>query len=299
MSTALKILVFSALCLIWSSTWVMIKVGLQEAPPMTAAGLRFIIASVVIFSILLYRRIALPRTRRFFVLTLFLGLFQMAVPYGLVYWGEQRLSSGLTAILYSTMPLTVAILARFMLKDPLTRRKIAGILVGTLGVYVIFAESVSLGGPAGAHGIIAILVSVLLASLSSVVLKKFSQGYNPFASIFLPMAYAGILLTATGLLTEKSSPLRWGGLTFITVLYLAVFGSVAAFSLYYWIIKHIDVTVLSYQTFIIPILASLIGWIFLRETVTLKVALGGGLIVIGIALAVLPHSYKRFTGARP
>lgn len=293
MSTGIKITVFSALCLIWSSTWLMIKVGLEGAPPITAAGLRFILASIVIFSILLYRRLGLPRGTAFIRLSIFLGFFQIAIPYALVYWAEQHITSGLASILFSTMPLTVAILARFILGDPLTVPKIGGILIGTLGVIVIFYDGISLGGHETLLGIAATLLSALFASVSSVVIKKFSRAYNPMASIFVPMLIGGIVLTVSGRLVESQRTITFDAPTVTSVVYLAVLGSVAAFGLYYWIIKHMDVTVLSYQTFIIPILACLMGWIFLHETVTLRIAFGGGMIVVGIALATLSKSRKK------
>jgi putative membrane protein PagO len=268
----------------------MIKVGLEGAPPITAAGLRFILASIVIFSILLYKRIEVPRNRSFLYLSFYLGFFQMAIPYALVYWAEQHISSGLTSILFSTMPFTVAILARIFLGDPLTFRKIGGILIGTFGVIVIFYDGVSLGSPQALWGIAAALLSAVLASAASIVIKRFSGSYNPLASIFVPMVMGGIILTTAGRFLEAHRTITFDLMTITSIVYLAVFGSVAAFGLFYWIIKHMDVTALSYQTFIIPILACVIGWIFLRETITLKIAMGGSLIVVGIALATLSRS---------
>jgi len=296
MSNGLRITVFSALCLIWSSTWIMIKVGLEGAPPVTSAGLRFIIAAAIIFSILLIRRIPLPRTKRFVWLSVYLGLFQMGFPYALVYWAEQHIASGLTSILFSTMPFTVAILARIILGDPLTLRKLAGIFIGTFGTAVIFWDGLSLGGPQSVWGISAALGSAFFASLSSVIVKRYAESYHPMASIFLPMLIGGVLLTAGGLVIEANRQVRWDGATVGSILYLAVLGSVVAFALYYWIIKHIDVTVLSYQTFVIPILACLLGWIFLRETVTINTAFGGGLILVGIALATFRFSRRKGSG---
>ncbi len=285
MSNGLKFIVFSALCLIWSSTWIMIKVGLDGAPPITAAGIRFIIAALMIFAILVAKRIKLPRDRQFYMLALFLGVFQMGIPYALVYWAEQHISSGLTSILFSTMPFTVAILARVFIGDPITFRKMAGIMIGTVGVAVIFWDSSTLGGSQSVWGISAALGSAILASVSTIAIKKYSRSYNPLASIFLPMVIGGVVLMIGSFIFEAGRPVTWNFITVTSILYLAGLGSVAAFGLYYWIIKHMDVTVLSYQTFIIPILACVIGWIFLRETITLNIALGGGMILAGIALA--------------
>ena len=220
----------------------------------------------------------------------------MGIPYALVYWGEQHISSGLAAILFSIMPLCVAVTARFMLGDPLTPAKIAGIIVGTIGVYVIFSDSVSIGGPMSAWGMLALIASAVMASFCSVILKKYMGPYDPFAALLIPTVVGGVLLALWGLLFERDFPFRIDALTIASVLYLAVFGSVAAFGLYYWIIKHIDVTVLSYMTFLIPVLACFLGWIFLRETLTIDVLIGAGLIFGGIALATLKQPKPKTPG---
>lgn len=293
MSTSVKIIVFSLLCIIWSSTWLMIKVGLEGAPPMLGAGLRFIIASILIFVILRIKKIPLPRTRRFLAISAFLGFWQMGIPYALVYWGEQYISSGLTAILFSTMPIGVALLARLLLDDPLTVRKIAGILAGIIGVVVIFSDNLEYNGSQAAMGILAILASAFFASLSSVVIKKYSHDHHPLASIFLPIVIAAFLLITAAMTLEQRQPLTLNVLTIFTIMYLAILGTVGAFALYFWIIKHIDVTLLSYQTFIIPILACIFGWIVLGETITYKVAAGGLLIFLGIGLSIITKKPNR------
>jgi putative membrane protein PagO len=278
---------YASMCTIWGSTWIMIKLGLQGAPPMTAVAVRFIIAALLTFFILAVRKVSIPRSRNFLILSLFLSIFHLALPYALVYWGAQHISSGLTAVLYSTMPINVALLARLVIGDPLTPRKIAGTLVGFGGVWVIFSDSVSFGGEKAVQGMIACLVSAFLASLSTVVVKKYATRYDPFVTLAIPFAGAALLLMAFAIPVERSNPFDFDSLTWFTIVYLAALGSLSAFGLYFWIIKRIDVTVLSYQTFIIPVLAIMIGWIFLKETVTIRVVAGASLIIAGIALATL------------
>jgi drug/metabolite transporter (DMT)-like permease len=185
------------------------------------------------------------------------------------------------------MPISVALLARLVIGDPLTPRKIAGTLVGFAGVWVIFSDSVSFGGEKAVQGMIACLVSAFFASLSTVVVKKYASRYDPFVTLAIPFAGAGLLLMAFAVPVERSNPFEFNALTWFTIVYLAALGSLSAFGLFFWIIKRIDVTVLSYQTFIIPVLAIMIGWIFLKETVTIRVAAGASLILVGIALATL------------
>jgi drug/metabolite transporter (DMT)-like permease len=292
MNNGVKILVFSLLCLIWSSTWLMIKVGLEGAPPMLGAGLRFIIASLVILAILHARKIRVPRTRRFLLLSAYLGIAQMGIPYALVYWSEQYISSGLTAVLFSTMPFMVAVLASVLLGDPLPARKIVGIIAGTAGVAVIFSDSLHYEGTQALYGMVAAVSSAFMASLASVIVKKYSKGYNPFASIMLPFAIGAVLLIAGGLTFERGHPVSFDAVTLATIGYLALLGTVGAFALYYWIIKHIDVTLLSYQTFIIPVLACLLGWIVLGEAVTIRILLGGALILSGIGLTMIKRKTR-------
>ena len=148
---------YGAMCTIWGSTWIMIKLGLRDAPPLTAVAVRFIIAALLTVCILAVRKTPVPRSKGFFGLCAFLSVFHLAVPYSLVYWGEQHISSGLTAILYSTMPINVALLARVLIGDPLTPRKIAGTFVGFAGVWVIFSDNVSFGGAMAVQGMLACL----------------------------------------------------------------------------------------------------------------------------------------------
>jgi drug/metabolite transporter (DMT)-like permease len=178
----------------------------------------------------------------------------------------------------------------------LTFRKIAGILIGAAGVYVIFADNISAGGGMGMWGMLALIASAILASLTSVIIKKYSGDYHPFASLFIPSAVGALLLAVWGLLFEDVRSMRFDALTITSILYLGIIGTVVAFSLYFWIIKHIDVTFLSYMTFIIPILACVLGWLFLRETLTINVLSGAGLIFAGIALATLRK--QKTKGAR-
>jgi drug/metabolite transporter (DMT)-like permease len=264
-----------------------IKVGLRGAPPVTAVGVRFTVAAVIIVAIVMAARLRVPRTRAFIAISLFLGVWHLSIPYMLVYWGEQRISSGLTAVLYSTMPFMVAILARVILGDRLSVRKLAGILVGIAGVCVIFSDAVQAGGHDQVMGMAAVLGSVFSAALASVLIKKYSGGYHPIVSLLIPFIAGAIVVNTIGAALEHSNPLRYDAVTWATIIYLAVAGSVVAFALFFWLMKRIDVTVVSYQTFIIPILAILWGALFLHETISARVGLGTVCILAGIALATI------------
>ena len=122
--------VFAALCFIWGSTWLAIKVGLDFLPPFLFAGVRFAVASLFLMFLVPLLHARIPRDRSSWTVMLFLGIFQITLVYGLVFWGEQYVSSGLTAVLSATLPLFVVILAHISIKaEPITRRKALGVIV--------------------------------------------------------------------------------------------------------------------------------------------------------------------------
>src|SRR6202163_4469405 len=134
-------IVWLILCCIWGSTWLFIKIGLADLPPITFAGIRFTLASLILMLMVLARRAACPRTRREWALIAVVGFLQFSLNYGLVFWGEQYISSGLAAVLQSTFPAFGLIIAHFYLPaEPLTPAKIAGVLMGVMGVGVVFSN---------------------------------------------------------------------------------------------------------------------------------------------------------------
>ena len=263
-----------------------IKVGLRGAPPLTSIAVRMSIAAGIVLLILRVRHIPIPAERRFFGVGVFLGFFHIVLPYTLVYYGEQHISSGLAAVLYAAMPLVVAIIARATMGERLTPRKILGIVAGMLGVAVIFSDSLHVGRNQ-ALGAAAVTVSMLAASVGSIATKRWAYGYHPVASLLLPFSVGGTVTWLLALAFEGPTSLRFDAVTWATILYLAAAGSVMAFSLFFFVMQHLNVTVVSYQTFIIPILAVLVGWAVLGESISARVAVGATMILAGVSLAIL------------
>jgi drug/metabolite transporter (DMT)-like permease len=278
-----------------------IKIGLRGAPPLTSIAVRMVIATSVVFVIVRLCRIPIPRERRFIRLGLFLGLFHIVFPYSLVYFGEQRIPSGQAAVLYATLPLMVALLARVLLGDPLTARKLFGIATGIAGVAVIFSDSLRASaasvGANHAAGVWCVLGSVFASAVGSVATKRWSGGYHPLASLLLPFATGAVVSACGALAFEDANPLEFDAPTWGSILYLAVAGSVAAFGLFFYVVQHLDITVVSYQTFIIPIIAVLIGFVILDETISPRIGAGAALILAGIALATFWSAPRPRTSA--
>src|SRR5204863_4067160 len=132
-------LVWFLLCGIWGSTWLFIKLGLADLPPLTFAGIRFLLASLILTILILARGVRWPRSQSDWTLIAIVGFLQFSLNYGLVFWGEQHISSGLAAVLQSTFPVFGMVIAHLYLPyEQMTPAKVGGVLLGVVGVAVIF-----------------------------------------------------------------------------------------------------------------------------------------------------------------
>jgi len=280
-------LLFTLICLIWGSTWLAIKVGLDGVPPFLGAGLRFVLAAALVGIVLAARgtRPRLTRDERICVWSL--GLLVFWINYGAVYWAEQRISSGLTATLFSTMPLITALLTRYWSRsETLDASKVAGILIGVAGTALLFWPDERLGLQQ-VLGMLATLVACLCASINLVTMKQHGRDADPLVLNFFGMGIGAVCLLLTSALLESWS-VRWTPSNVGALVYLAMFGSVVAFSAYYALIKLIDATIVSLSTLIIPIVALILGRLVLGETAGSTAVWGIATILVGVAVAMLP-----------
>lgn len=285
-------LLYALVCLIWGSTWLAIKVGLVGVPPFLGAGLRFTIAAAIVGVVLAARRRPIRLTRDDTICILSLGLLVFWFNYAAVYWAEMRISSGLTAVLFSTMPLTTALLSRFWMRaETLSGRKLAGILIGVAGTALLFWPDERLG-PQQMVGMLAALGGSVCSSINLVMMKRHGANSDPFVLNFLGMGLGAACLLAMSAALERSSGVVWSRSNAVALLYLAVVGSVIAFSLYYRLIKSMDATVVSLSALIIPIIALVLGHVFLDETITPIAIAGIVTILAGVAVAIVPASAR-------
>ena len=284
---------YALICVIWGSTWVAIKVGLVGVPPFLAAGLRFLLAALIVGVVLAARRRPVSLTHNDKVCVLSMGLLLFWLDYAAVYWAEMRISSGLTAILFSTMPLITSLLSAYWTRsETLTGRKATGILVGVCGTALLFwpHERLTLQQ---ALGMLAALGASLCAAINLVMIKKYGRHTDPFVLNFFGMMLGAACLLVMSAALEDWAAVAWSRSNVLALVYLAVFGSVIAFSAYYYLIKRMDATMVSLSTLIIPIVALALGRAFLNETVTLLALAGIATIVAGVAVAIMPGTRSR------
>jgi drug/metabolite transporter (DMT)-like permease len=281
------------LCLIWGSTWLAIKVGLVGVPPFLGAGLRFVLSAAIVGLVLAARRQPIALTRDDKICVLSLGLLVFGLDYGLVYWAEVHISSGLTAVLFSTMPLMTALLSAFWMRsETLNGRKIAGILVGVIGTALLFWPQERVG-TMQALGMLSALAGSFCAAVNLVTMKKHGRDSDPFVLNTFGMAIGAACLLLMSALVEPWSDVEWTRSNVMAILYLSVIGSVVAFTAYYYLIKRMDATAVSLNTLIIPIVALALGRAFLGETVGPVAVLGIVTILVGVGIAILPAGSAR------
>lgn len=276
------------LSVIWGSTWMFIKVGLNDLPPLSFAGIRFVIAAVPLLLFVLVRRPNLPIALRDWVFMALTGIGTFAITYGLVFWGEQYISSGLAALLFATFPLFGLLLAHAHLpNERMTTRKTSGIGLGIVGVAIVFSDQLAATGPLAFWGSLAIVVAALVAAYVDVLIKRQGGHLDPVVLTLVQMLSGAIPLLAIGIPLE-GNPLhyQWTALALISLLYLAVVGSALAFVLLYWLIRHMDVTKTMLITLATPLIAVALGIAILGEALTWRVAIGGGAILTGLLLTL-------------
>ncbi len=277
---------FTAISLIWGSTWLAIKIGLESIPPFLGAGIRFAVASLVLLTIVRIRKLAIPFTRDAKKVYLSLGILSFSAGYALVYWGEQFISSGLCSILFASFPFWVAILSHLMLRNErLDWYKSAGILIGFVGLLIIFAGDLRWSEGNSGVGIAAVVASTIFQAFTLILIKKYGQPVNPFVMNLVGMSIGSIVLLTLGLSTEMNRTLLWNGSAIGSILYLGVVGSVVTFVTYYWLLKRIEAVYLALTSFINPIVAVFLGAVVLGEGLSTAVFAGAAMVLGGILIA--------------
>ena len=284
MSRGAALSLYALLVLIWSSTWVAIKIGLEDAPALLGAGIRFAAAGVLLLGFAALRRRPLKTDR---TLAVILGLLPFAFCYGLVYWGEQYIPSGLTAVLFGVMPLYTAILAALLLHDePLTARLLAGVTLALAGLALAFVESLELGSEdRAAIGAAAVVLSPLGAALGNIALKRRGAKLDAIVLNGWGMLVGGALLLAGSAASEDWGDAVWGANAIGSILYLAVVGSAVAFVVLTILLREMSAQASSFIALMIPFGALIFGAVLYDEAITGRAVAGAALVVAGLLAA--------------
>lgn len=275
---------YALLVTIWSSTWVAIKFGLEDTPPLLGAGIRFFLAGV---GLLILAAVLRRSLRTDWLLVAILALLPFAVSYGLVYWSEQYIPSGLAAVLFGVMPIYVALLAAALLKDePVHGRLFLGLGVALAGLAVAFGESIDLGHEEHALlGAIAGVSAPLAAALGNVSIKRRGAKLDAVVLNGWAMGFGGLLLLLGSAFAETWADARWTAQAVGAIAYLAILGSAVGFVVLTRLLQELPAVKMSYIPLIIPFGALGFGWALYDEPLTVLSLAGAALVAGGLLVA--------------
>jgi drug/metabolite transporter (DMT)-like permease len=276
-------------CLIWSTVWLFIKLGVRDVPPVTFAAMRLIIAILVMVPVTIALRTPRPRHRREWGYVAGTGVILLGLNYGLLNWGLQHISSGLTAVLQAMTPAFALVFAHLLLPDErMTARKVAGLLLGIGGIAIIFWDQLHFSGRAFA-GSLTVTLGALCVAFAYVVVRRTIRDLHPsiITSGQMVAAFVPLLVYAWAV---EGNPFRiqWTATALGSALYLALLGSIVAAWLNYWLLKRVGAVNLLVMGLVEPVIAILLGAWFLSETMNSRALLGGAVILFSVALTMAP-----------
>ncbi len=277
--------VFAMMCLIWGSTFVALKIGLEGTPPLLGVAMRHILASGLLFLIIYIRKLPIPRDPLAYKQYLTVGLLNFSLSYSLTYTGTQYIYSNVSALLWASIPITTALAAHVTLRNErLTVRKGVGILVGFSGVALIFA-GYGIGQSRNLLlGMALVMGAVLMTTWPGIYLKMHPARANPIVLNGVATGIGGLATLAGSFAWEDPASMVWSPLNIGVLIYLAIFGTVLAWVAYFYLLQRIEVVKLSFVGFIAPIIATFMGMLVLGEVLPLTVYVGAVIVLLGIFL---------------
>lgn len=279
---------FLIVCLSWGTTWLGIKIAVESVPPLTAAGLRFLIAFPLFLSFALLRRepLLFPRQSRWFLV--FVTLSYFSLPYYLLNYGEMHVSSGLTALLFSCMPVFILLFSAVFLRQKIYPSQVIGIAIGFGSLFMIIRSQGLHLDHAELFGVLAILAAAVMHALCYVITKKQGSAISVITYNTLPIGLAGLMLFVAGLSVEAPvfediTARSWGAL-----LYLGLVASVGGFIVYFLLLKRLSPIILSFVFIIFPVFAVVIGAWYEGHSLTRELMGYSAVLLTGFAITKLP-----------
>lgn len=288
------VLIWLLLCFIWGTTWIFIKIGLDDLPPIAFAASRFLLGVAILFAVIRIQKIPLPRSAKEWRLIALTGVLQFSINYSLVFWSEQYITSGLAAVLQSMITVFGLILAWFFLpNERITKIKIFAVVMGIFGVGVIFYDQLKVQSLMAFLGCLGVVIGSYAAAQASILIKAKGGGIHPAALVFCQML-CGLPVIIVYSLIAEGNPItfHWTWRAVVCVLYLTIAGTIAAFWLYYWLLSRIESTKAMMISLVTPLLAVVIGWLVLGEKLPPQTGLGGLLIIGSIGLIVFRRKIR-------
>ena len=290
------LLAFAIIYFVWGSTFLAIRIGVQQVPPFLLAAIRFSIAGAVLFGWTVARGEGLPTLRQW-KSVLIVALLIFVFDYGLLFWAEQRVPSGIAAVILATIPVFMTLAEIIFLRtQTLTLRLAVALLIGIGGVAVLMSRGLDLGGtPIDRAGAAALIISAISWAIASVLTLKLPLPASKLMNSGAQMLAGGVLLAiAAALLGEfgRFHPLAVSREAWVALLYLIVAGSIIAFTAYVWLIHHQSPTRVGTYAYVNPVVAVLLGYFFGGEALGQRTILGTLLVLVSVVVITTMKSRK-------
>lgn len=271
--------------IIWGTTYLAIRIGVHDLPPVLFTGLRWLVAGPIMFTFLFLRKHKLPSKEDLKHLAI-IGLLLLGGGNGFVVFAEQWVPSGLTALLITTVPFwVVGIESFYPVKKKINSLIIVGLILGLIGVLLIFGGDLNkIFDPSYIKGVIGLMIAVFLWSIGTVYSKHKKVSVHPLMGASIEMIIAGVLITLFGLIIGEGNSFHFTNESFLAYLYLVVFGSLVGYGSYIYAIAHLPISLVSTYAYVNPIIALFLGWLILGEPITIWIFIASIVILVGVTL---------------
>ncbi len=289
---------FAIIYFVWGSTFLAIRVGVREIPPLLMAGMRFLAAGLFLYIWMRARGERSPSFRQWRAASL-LGLIIFLFDYGLLFWSEKRVPSGIAAVMLATIPVFMALSEIIFLRtQKLTMRLIVGLLVGLCGVAVLMSPALNLGGaPIDKLGAAALIFASISWSIASALSRKVPLPESKVMSSGAQMLSGGVFLLLAALAFGEFRGFQFANVSreaWLALLYLIVAGSIVGFTAYVWLIHHESPTKVGTYAYVNPIVAVIVGYFFGGEALTTRTIVGSACVLVSV-LVITTASAKKST----
>ena len=302
-STFLVLFAFFSIYVIWGSTYLLNKIAVTELPPFFLAAIRFITAGSLIFGLCKLLKINISINRKQFWNTLTAGFLFLAFGNGVVVWALRFVDSGFAALIISAQPLIVLLLMWILQGKKIKPMSIVGVILGIAGIYLLVSQKQVLTQDNSLIGMVMIFFCLISWAYGSIFVSKADLPTNYFVNTAYQMFSAGILLAFGSLAfgEQWTSPLNWSVPTQISLILLILFGSIVAFTAFNYLLKVVSPEKVATSTYVNPVIAMLLGWYFLNETITSQSILAAAVLLTGVYFLNTRKTFiifSRFTSRR-
>jgi drug/metabolite transporter (DMT)-like permease len=279
---------YGLMCLIWGSTWMVIHIGVDAGlQPFTGAALRFGLATIFMWILVKFQKTPFPSVKREIWWVILIGFLSNGVSFSIVYSTAKYVPSGLGAVIFGTMPLWTAIFAHYGIEaEQLSASKVFGILLGILGIIVIFYPQMGVVDPSVIFAMLLLLGSPIVSAVATVFTKKHTHHVSPIMLNAITTLVGFLVIGTLAFISEDPFAMPVNGTVIWTICYLAFLGTVVSFLTYFRLMKVSAAVTMSYVALITPVIAIILGWAILKEQLGVHDFIGAALVMFGVTLSL-------------